>query len=403
MSKASVMVLGGGTWQVPLIKRIKELGYEVVCSNLYADSVGFQYADFGEVSDVKDLEKNLSFAKKHKVDAVLTDQSDIAVPTVAYVATQLGLPNIGEDMAKLFTNKYLMREFCRSHKFPFPEYALCQSSDEVARFLKKTGRKIIIKPLDSQSSRGVYEIEQESEISALFEDTKSYSKDGKSVIAERFISGTEFTIDGVMTPRGHVSLCISQKAHFSYNESIASELFFSNVNPDYDYDQLRRTNNAIVNASGLPFGLTHAEYKFENGEYYLIEIAARGGGTKIASDIVPLMSGVDNYAYLISCALGCPDTAPMEPDASLIDRCAVLKFLDINSNGKTVTGIHGVDKIKNNEHVLDFCLEFSVGDQVGAAKDDRSRVGYYIAYEENRDKLRNLMAWIEDTLKVDFS
>ena len=176
-----------------------------------------------------------------------------------------------------------------------------------------------------------------------------------------------------------------------------------NVNPDYDYDQLRRTNNAIVNASGLPFGLTHAEYKFENGEYYLIEIAARGGGTKIASDIVPLMSGVDNYAYLISCALGCPDTAPMEPDASLIDRCAVLKFLDINSNGKTVTGIHGVDKIKNNEHVLDFCLEFSVGDQVGAAKDDRSRVGYYIAYEENRDKLRNLMAWIEDTLKVDFS
>ena len=93
----------------------------------------------------------------------------------------------------------------------------------------------------------------------------------------------------------------------------------------------------------------------------------------------------------------------MEPDASLIDRCAVLKFLDINSYGKTVTAIRGMDKIKQNDHVLDVCLEFSVGDHVGAAKDDRSRVGYYIAYEEGREKLRNLMAWIEDTLEVDYN
>ena len=53
--------------------------------------------------------------------------------------------------------------------------------------------------------------------------------------------------------------------------------------------------------------ITHSEYKFEDGDYYLIEMAARGGGSRIASDIVPFMSGVDNYQLLINAALG-PDS-----------------------------------------------------------------------------------------------
>ena len=46
-----VMVIAGGTWQVPLIKKVKSLGYEVVNSNLYEDSIGFKYADFTGVME----------------------------------------------------------------------------------------------------------------------------------------------------------------------------------------------------------------------------------------------------------------------------------------------------------------------------------------------------------------
>lgn len=396
-----IMVIAGGTWQVPLIKKAKSLGFEVVNSNLYDDSIGFEYADFGEVADVKDKSANLEIAKKYRIDGVVTDQSDIAVPTVAYVASQLQLPTIGEDKAILFTDKFKMREFCRMHGFPYPEYKLCQSSSEIIEFLDKIG-KIIIKPIDAQSSRGVHVIENADNIDELFEDARQYSRDGKSVIAERFIQGTEFTIDGIVTKKGHLSLAISQKDHFSYNESIASELFFSNKNAVYDYDLLRKTNNALIDAAGLPFGITHAEYKFEDGEFYLIEMAARGGGTKIASDIVPLMSGVDNYAYLLACVAGKDYEDEVKVDSSLINRCAVLKFMDIDSKGLPVKAIHGVEQIKQNPKVINFGLEFGVGDVVGQADDDRSRVGYYIAYEESEQKLRDLMEYIEKTLKIDF-
>ncbi|MDD6233065.1 MAG: ATP-grasp domain-containing protein [Frisingicoccus sp.] len=402
MKGKRLLIIAGGTWQVPLIKKAKELGFEVVNSNLYEDSIGFQYADFGEVSDVKDKDKNLEIAKRYQVDGVITDQSDIAVPTVAYVATKLGLPTIGEDKAALFTDKFQMREFCKDHGFPYPEYKLCSTADEVKAFLERTGKTIIIKPIDSQSSRGVHVIEHNDRIEELFEDARQYSKDGKSVIAERFIQGTEFTIDGIVTEKGHVSLAISEKKHFEYNESIASELFFSNVNSRFDYDLLRRTNNALIDSAELPFGITHAEYKFEDGQFYLIEMAARGGGTKIASDIVPIMSGVDNYACLLDFVSGKVQAAEIKVDEALVNRCAVLKFIDVNSKGRPVKGISGVEDIRNNDHVIDFGLEFGVGDIVGEAEDDRSRVGYYIAYEESEEKLRSLMKVIEETLKVDF-
>ena len=402
MNSKRLLIIAGGTWQVPVIKKAKALGFEVVNSNLYEDSIGFEYADFGEVSDVKDKERNLEIAKKYNVDGVITDQSDIAVPTVAYVANTLGLPTIGEDKAKLFTDKFQMREFCKVHGFPYPEYKLCSSVEDVIGLFHEVGKKIIIKPIDAQSSRGVHVIDRIDDIQKFFDDARQYSKDGQSVIAERFIQGTEFTIDGLMTKEGHVSLAISEKKHFAHNESIASELFFSNKNNRFDYDLLRNSNNALINATGLPFGITHAEYKFEDGKYYLIEMAARGGGTKIASDIVPLMSGVDNYKYLLNCAVGNTTISDVKVDETLTERCAVLKFIDIDSKGLQVSAIQGVDLIQKMDHIVDFGLEFKVGDVVGKAEDDRSRVGYYIAYEENEEKLRELMAWVENTLKVEF-
>ena len=36
-----LMIIAGGTWQVPLVKKAKELGCFVVNSNLYEDSPGF--------------------------------------------------------------------------------------------------------------------------------------------------------------------------------------------------------------------------------------------------------------------------------------------------------------------------------------------------------------------------
>ena len=59
-------------------------------------------------------------------------------------------------------------------------------------------------------------------------------------------------------------------------------MYFTHTSKEYDYDKLRAYNDSFVMKTNLQFGFTHAEYKCEDGDFYLIEIAARGGGNMIS-------------------------------------------------------------------------------------------------------------------------
>lgn len=393
-----VMIVGGGAWQVPLIKRVKELGYYVINTNLYENSPGFEYADKTAVIDVLNKDKNLTVAQECLPNVVLTDQSDIAVPTVAFLNEKLGINGIGCKLADLFTNKYLMRKFCKEHNFAYPEYKLCKCLNDALEFFNNH-KKIIIKPIDSQSSRGVFTIQSKQQLIELFDQSIQFSNREKVVIAEEYIEGCEFTVDAITSEYKCTVLAISQKHQYKHNSNITKLLWFSNKSDGYDYDLLRQTNVKLVEAMELPFGLTHAEYKYCNGKFYLIEIAARGGGTKISSDIVPVMSGVDNYKYLIDLALGkkIPQN-DLLPKKEFENRQCVLEFFDFPA-GK-VKDIIGWEDICNNKFVLSCQLEFKKGDVIHAPDDDRSRVGFYIAYAESREEMEQFRDYVHNTLKV---
>lgn len=391
-----IMIIAGGDWQSPLVKKAKAMGHYVICSNLYEDSPAFPYADACEVANVLDKEKNLEIARKYMPDAVITDQSDIAVPTVAYLNHQLGLRGIGEEKAALFTDKSLQRQFCKEHGFASPDFRVCHQVEEAAEFLQQH-KKIIIKPLDSQSSRGVYTVENREELERYFQDTLSYSNREKAILAEEYVDGVEFTVDGIKCEDRYQVLAISEKQHYPENMNVARELFFGNTNTKFDYDQLRQVNTRMVMAMGLPFGVTHAEYKYMNGQYYLIEIAARGGGTKISSDIVPIMSGIDSNEALIRMALGEQVDLP-EADRSEI--YASLKFLGFRPG--RVKKIEGIEKICKMPGVVDLGLNFREGEEIQPMRDDRSRQGYYIAWAKGEQALRELQQKVEENLQITY-
>ena len=389
--KKKVMVLSGAKAQIPIIKKLHEMNCEVYDVNLYQDSPAFEYADHHGVMDILDKETCLKYAMDNSVDAVMSEMCDIATPTIAYIAEQMNLPGIGREMAELYTNKFAMREFGVKNGIPTPEYRICYSEEEAIDFLRSLNKKIIIKPLDSNSSRGVFTIESEDDLKTHFNKSLSFSHISKAVLCERYITGTEFTVDGIVTKNGHVSLAISKKHHYKHNENIADELFFSHYDDEFDYDLLRETNNRFVDLSGLKFGLTHAEYKFEEGKFYLIEIGARGGGNYIASTIVPLMSGVDNYKYLIDKVLGNETNEDLYVDEMLKERCCVLKFFDTPENGGVVKDIKGLDYLENNKNIVDFNLNFDIGDTIEPAVNDSARIGYYIAFANTKEKLKDVM------------
>ena len=395
-----IMVLPGTIWQVPLMNKIKSMGHELYLANPVKNKGVYEIADHFLETDIFAYDTIISYCKSEGIDIVMSEECDVATDAVARYNKALGANCISEEIANLFTNKFRMREFCKEHGFnPIP-HCRCRTQFEAVEFYRQNGPKLIMKPLDSNASHGVFTIQSEKDIAEKFDETLRFSRNSKAVLLEKYIEGTEFTVDGIMTENGHVTLAISEKGHYEHNDNIANSLFFTQQNPRFNYDLLRKTNDELLNATGLPFALTHVEYKFQDGKYYLIEMAARGGGNLISAIIAPFMAGVDNYDYLIKKTLdanySCMITADIDND-----RTAILKFLDFPCEGGVVKAIHGEDYLQNDPRIKSYKLNFSVGDYIHQPESDSVRIGYYIICADTREEFDEVTRNISEKLKID--
>ncbi len=397
---AKIMVIAGGDWQIELIKKAKMMGHTVICSNLYKDSPAFPYADFCEVADVLDKEKNLEIAKKYMPDAVTSDQSDIAVPTVAYLNEKLGLNGIGIDKADLFTDKSKQRDFAQKHGLNVPEYKLCEKPEDAYQLLEKYG-KIIIKPIDSQSSRGVFTIETQKQLIDKYIESVKWSNRKKAFLAEEYIDGDEFTIDGLIVNGHHYPLCVSVKEMYPQNPNISRTQSYSYFSDKYDYELLRTTNKTFIELAGLPMGLTHSEYKWHDGKYYLLEAGARGGGSNLSGKIVPFMSGIDNYEYLIKEALGqSVDEYKVKNLHFSKDKYVVMRFFDFGEG--IVERVEGRLFLENHPMLIDYQLKVKPGDVLKQPEFGRLRPGHFIIGGDGKENVEKEASKIIETVRVLF-
>lgn len=394
-----IMILGGGDNQIPLIKRAKTLGYYVILCDCRNNVPGIAISDVHYQVNTLNPSELIEVGKKEKPDGILTN-SEPAFISMAEAAEKLGLRCMSMESTKLYKNKFLMREFCHMHGLLSPQYRYCTSLNEALVFFDQLQKKCIIKPLDNSASRGVFSINNAAELKEHFEDCISASSAANpAIIIEEYVTGTEFTIDGLMTPKGHRCLAISEKKHYAYNENVAYQLLFDNKNKRFDYDELRKVNDQLVDLTGIPFGLTHAEYKFANGKFYLIEIQARGGGNFIATDIVPFISGIDSYTEQLKWAVG--DDVHVEYDYdNMSEHCSVLHFFDVPGKGGVVKAIEGLDYFASLGDQMMYHLNFKEGDIIQETKDDSTRIGWYIIKSPNRVDLDDKMQQIENHFKI---
>lgn len=396
------MVLPGTMWQLGLIDKIREMGHKVLVVNPAPNSPGFSHADGYLQSDIFDKEQVIAFARENRVDAIMSDECDIAMNLIAELGKEFGVPALDEATASLYTDKFLMREFSKKHGLKYPEYKYCRTVEDALELLNEINRPIIIKPLDSNASHGVFKITSEEELREKFPESMQFSRHEKCVLAERFIEGTEFTIDGIKTPSAHYTLAISEKKHFEHNKSIAKELLFSHHNSNFDYDKIREANDAFVMQSNLEFGFTHAEYKCEDSEYYLIEIAARGGGNMISSVITQHMTGFDTYKYLVECSIGDIHDQDFSLREEYKNKAAVLKFFITPRGGGKVKAIEGLEYLESEPDIVKYHLNFKIGDVIQDALNDSARIGFYIVCSENMHKLREVVKNVENKVKIKY-
>lgn len=322
--KKRIMILGASDLQIPLIERAKARDLFVVVVSPNKNEKGKQIADIGIEADVRDKTYVCEKAKALDINGIITDQTDIAVRSVAYVAECLNLPGIGYEKAVLFTDKYLMREKCKELGIKTLDYQLVDNIKDAKSFLVKLGGQAIIKPVDSQGSRGVTFIDSENKLIETFEETLHYSSCGK-VIIEQVAHGREFVVEGLAFNGAFTNLIIGDTYYFDIPDvfSATKRVFPSSASRKLQSEVLE-LNKKIITGFGLKQGITHSEFIMDGKDIYLIETAARGGGVFISSDLISLSTGLCTEDFLIDICLGtCNGMPALEKDKC---SCCYLAF-----------------------------------------------------------------------------
>ena len=111
-----LMILGGSTNQMPLIKCARQRGYCIVLCDYSEVNVGKKYADVFYCVSTLDKESVLDAARKENIDGIVTN-SEPAMPTAAYVGNKLGLLSNPYESIVTLCRKDLFRNFLRNNGY----------------------------------------------------------------------------------------------------------------------------------------------------------------------------------------------------------------------------------------------------------------------------------------------
>jgi biotin carboxylase len=375
----TVLFVGAGRHQRRAILRAQELELRVVAVDRNPDAPGLQAADVGEVVDFQDLEGVIDVARRHRVDGALTVSADRAVPIVAAVAEELGLPGIGTEVAHLMTHKIAMRRRLAEVGVPQPRFAAARDLASARAAAETVGFPAVLKPADSGGQRGVFRLESLDDLDAHLHAALAESAGGE-VVLERFHEGLE--LNGLVIARGGEAevLTLSDRLR---PPGIGFGVGWIHVYPTTIFgDVLAEAERVAAHATralGLRDGIAFPQLLVTDEGVLVIEVAARIPGGQMA-DLARHAVGVDLIEVALRQALGEP--VPDSVARAQVQQPLAIRFLTA-SPGPLPTGrvisIGPLDPVLAAPGVVQADTYLQEGETIRPVRLDGDRRGYVIA------------------------
>lgn len=304
--KPKLIILGTNEYQNPLILRAKELGYETHSYGIKSGQIGEFTADFYHPINIMDFDALWDDCKKLGAVGVGLIASEPGMHAQHFLLRKMGIPCNSEWTEEATTNKYLMRTAIKEAGLDSPNFMMVTKDMTIKDILSQITNyhyPLIVKPVDSTSSMGVYKINEEKDFPEAIEYAMNASK-SKRIMLEEFIEGPEYSGDSIAYEGKYKLLAITEKhttgaPHFvetghKQPAALSSEM----------YKRVEETLYKAFASLKIEYGAVHPEFRITpDGRILFMEIASRMGGDCIGSDLVQISTGYDYMGMVIN--IGC--------------------------------------------------------------------------------------------------
>jgi len=395
-----LMILGGGSCQVNLIKRAKQAGHFVIVADYLDNPPGVFFADEHARVSTFDVPAVLEAARELRVDGITTLGTDQPVLTAAKVSEKLGLKFYADaDLALAVTNKRIMKRWFNQHGIPMNDYRLV---GEGFSFAEIEGLRFpaVLKPVDSQGQRGIFLVNNADEARRHVGDTLAFSRETQVLLEEYYIAD-EITVNGWVSGGRAKILSVVDRVTMRDTQRIGICIAhnFPSVHLQKYAEQIERITVDIVRAFGIEEGPIYFQYLIGEDGIRVNEIAMRIGGAY--EDItLPFICGADVAAMLLEYAEN------GSCDTSDFDGCRLERNKKILSTQMfflkpgTVKFITPREEIIKMSCVKDVRCSAAEGDNIGGIENATARAGYIIVEGSSRQDMTDKVNAVFDRLEV---
>lgn len=290
-----IMILAGGNDQIALIEELRiyyDNDVEIILIDQSSNARAIEFSDRFIPISTMDKDAVLSAAKAENIDYILTACGDQPLSTMAYVSTQLNLPTyLTEEEVMYLTNKEYMKQRMIQNSIPTAKH-ICIDKNSKLTEITHLNYPIVVKPVDSNGSKGVKKVFEENDLDASINEAFSYSI-SKNIIIEEFKTGEELSVD--LYVEGRCAKLLSVTCSKKIKENLNSFTIVQSYYPapvDYSEKKVVEIAQRIVDVFNLHDTPLLVQMIVSEDEYNVIEFSARmGGGSKYK--LIEILSGVN--------------------------------------------------------------------------------------------------------------
>lgn len=291
--KKKAIVLGGTHPHIQLLKNLSRRGYETILVDYYENPCAKPYADIHIQESTLNRDLVLEIAKKENASLVISACIDQANLIACSVAEELGLPHpYNTDIARVVTNKLLMKTFMVQNGVPTSPFVSVRAPFESADLSLRY--PLIVKPSDSNSSKGVRKIESPSQLSSAVQVAISLSR-AKEAIIEEFAAGREIGMDFFVRDQDPVLLISKERRKIPACLDAAQQIYGCYWPASLTSKEIEagvKVAKSIADALKLRNCPLMIQAILNDNGFRVIEFAARFGGGESVS-IIKKATGID--------------------------------------------------------------------------------------------------------------
>lgn len=355
----TIMVIGAGKAQVPLIEAAKKEGYHTVVCDMNPDAPGVVLADEYCKESTKDRDGLYKTAQEKKIDGIVAN-SEYAMCDVAFISQELGLVGNPEGAIAILSSKSKFRNLQK----------------QLGLFTPMVGRElpfpVIIKPDMNSGTRGTTVVKEGSEIETAVKTCSSLSRNGKAIVEEYIPIDTETVVEGEVFV--HNGQMLWDGLFRSIRSKAAPMIPMTYVFPlaEERVEELKVALAAAFRSAGVIHGEYNIEACFVDGKPFIIEINPRQGGNDLPR-YVREHCGIDYYRLLVSTSVGDDEYWESIREYERQNNRITHHMLYPRKNGR-FKGVRIADAIK--DYITQTQINVVAGDEIKQAADGLESIGY---------------------------